>query len=273
MTAEKLHDAITLLPGDLIAEADVFRNQKAAAKPIPWSRYLAMAACFAVVLSCSLFAARLFAPKGATESAMQDAAEAPAAAAPAYGDAPAEEAAPEEFSNGSTSGSGTITEDSLCELPAAEPEASARDASAISCQRVETPLKPSAACFSSSAMVTLIHSPEELETYLSEKDWIYDFTDFPAACEYYDENWFAEHDLLLLTIHAAYPDVPYTVTAIEDVRGVDPLGWDWFVYFSNRGTDDPDQELTVFHLLTELEKGLISPEDSILSIAEVPSGS
>ena len=76
MTAEKLHDAITLLPADLIAEADVFRTQKAATRPIPWSRYLAMAACFAVVLSCSLFAAQLFAPKGATESAMQDAAEA-----------------------------------------------------------------------------------------------------------------------------------------------------------------------------------------------------
>ena len=273
MTAEKLHDAITLLPADLIAEADVFRTQKAAARPIPWSRYLAMAACFAVVLSCSLFAAQLFAPKGATESAMQDVAEAPAAAAPVYGDAPAEEAAPEEFSNGSASGSGTITEDSLCELPAAEPEAPARDASAIFCQRVETPLKPSSACFSSESTVALVASREELETYLANKDWIYDFTELLAVCECYDESWFAEHDLLVLTIHAAYSDVPYTVTAIEDVRGKDPMGWDWFVYFSNRGTDDPSQDLTAFHLLTELEKGLISPEDSILSIAEVPPGS
>ena len=49
MTAEKLHDALNLLSGDLIAETDALRTQ--ARKPqVHWQRWAAMAACLAVVL-------------------------------------------------------------------------------------------------------------------------------------------------------------------------------------------------------------------------------
>lgn len=49
MTAEKLHDALNLLPGDLVAETDALRNRPVK-KRIHWSRLSALAACLAVVL-------------------------------------------------------------------------------------------------------------------------------------------------------------------------------------------------------------------------------
>lgn len=47
MTADQIHDALTLLPADLIAETD--RRRSGTPKIIPWKRYAAMAACFALV--------------------------------------------------------------------------------------------------------------------------------------------------------------------------------------------------------------------------------
>ena len=49
MTSEKLHDALNLLPADLVAETDALRTQ--VKKPqVHWQRWAAMAACLAVVL-------------------------------------------------------------------------------------------------------------------------------------------------------------------------------------------------------------------------------
>ena len=43
MTSEKLHDALSLLPADLVAETDALRTQ--AKKPqVHWQRWAAMAA-------------------------------------------------------------------------------------------------------------------------------------------------------------------------------------------------------------------------------------
>ncbi len=85
MTVENLHDAIGLLPSDLITETDKKRQRKAK-KIIPFRRIAAFAACFALVLCCGWYASLLFAPKGAGAPAMQfdqtAAPEAPAEAAP-----------------------------------------------------------------------------------------------------------------------------------------------------------------------------------------------
>lgn len=262
MTAEQLHDAIGLLPSDLIAEADKRRCPKP--KVIPWRRCAAMAACFVLVFGCGLFAMEVFAPKGATETAM----EAPAAAAPMEQAAPLAPAADSAVSEESVTEAPAANSASGTRKDSAAPEEPAQDASAFFCRRVETPLKPSTACFSSNTRVTILHSHSELETYLTEKNWIYDFTDFLAVCEDYDSNWFAEHDLLLLTIHSAYPDVPYAVTSVESTGGTDPKGWDWFVFYTTAAEDHAESTLTCFHLLTALEKGQIAPEDSILTIAD-----
>lgn len=74
MTPEHIHDALTLLPSDLIAEVDKKRSGKP--KVIVWKRYAAMAACFALVLCSGWFCMQLFGPKGATESMKEVPAEA-----------------------------------------------------------------------------------------------------------------------------------------------------------------------------------------------------
>lgn len=256
MTAETLHDAISLLPSDLIAEAD--KKRCARPKIIPWRRYAAMAACFALVLSYGMFAMQFFAPMGGSKECAVEAApmeqEAPAAAAPMEEEAATEAPAVNKGAS--------LTEDSA-----------ARGTFGIQQQCVQTPLKPSTACFSSSTGATLVCSRQELDSYLTEKDWIYDFTDFQAGCEGYDDAWFENYDLLLLTVHAAHPDSLWAITAIEDVRETDPMGWDWFVYFGDHANADTGGEDTAFHLLAELDKGMISPEDSILTVAEVPEES
>lgn len=264
MTAETLQDAIGLLPSDLVAEADRIRSRKP--KIIPWKRYAAMAACFALTVSCSLFAMKFLTPKGTTETALQ----APAAAAPlapAADEAPAEEAA--RFD--SASGIGIITEEAAKENAApnaAEPEEPLRDTSDRICLRVETPVKPSTVAFSSSSMATLITSRKELEAYLTDKAWIYDFTDAEEVCAAFDETWFETHDLLLMTVHAAHIDFPYTVTSIESTGGADPKGWDWFVLYATPGERHPEEATTCIHLLVELQKDLISPNDTILPVAD-----
>ena len=98
MTTQQLHDALTLLPADLVAETDRLRRPKT--KPIPWKRFAAMAACFALVLGCGWYSLiRFGGAGGSTEKAAMAAPEtvrensvtaAPAAPAPRE-EAPAEE--------------------------------------------------------------------------------------------------------------------------------------------------------------------------------------
>ena len=102
MTAEHIHDALTLLPADLITETDAKRSRKD--RVVAWKRYAAMAACFALVLCSGLLCLHLFGNMGRSaaetaEAPMLQAAENGSgiaviseteAAAPVY-----EEAAPE----------------------------------------------------------------------------------------------------------------------------------------------------------------------------------
>ena len=53
MTAEQLHDAIGLLPAELVAEADALRQSRPLRRG-HWKRYAAMAACFILVLGCAM---------------------------------------------------------------------------------------------------------------------------------------------------------------------------------------------------------------------------
>ena len=65
MTPEQIHDALTLLPSDLIAEVDEKRNRKP--KVIPLKRYAAMAASFVLVLCSGLYCLQLFGSMGASK--------------------------------------------------------------------------------------------------------------------------------------------------------------------------------------------------------------
>lgn len=73
MTAEKLQDAISLLPADLIAEAD--RRRSAPRPVLRWQRFAAMAACFVMMFFGSVWCLSHLGTGGTKEAA----AEAPAA--------------------------------------------------------------------------------------------------------------------------------------------------------------------------------------------------
>lgn len=68
MTSEKLHDALNLLPADLVAGTDVLRT-KPKKSQVHWQRWAAMAACLAVVLLAGTMFSRLFGPKGSSKTA------------------------------------------------------------------------------------------------------------------------------------------------------------------------------------------------------------
>lgn len=77
MTPEQIHDALNLLPSDLITAADKMRNRPKKA-PIRFSGWIATAACAALVLMVGTFAAQNFLPDMAKTT--ESIAEAPAAA-------------------------------------------------------------------------------------------------------------------------------------------------------------------------------------------------
>ena len=86
MTAEQLHDAIGLLPGDLLEKTDQLR-QSPVKKKAPVMRYLSAAACAAVVLGGALLFRAVGQQKGAAFSAA-----APVMEAAQMDEAPAEQA-------------------------------------------------------------------------------------------------------------------------------------------------------------------------------------
>ena len=116
MTAEQLHDALTLLPADLIAEADKARCPKP--KVLRWKPLAALAACFVLVLGSGWYLAEmgLMNMNSTTKLA---APEAPAAAAPMLQE-PAD-AAPMEAVR-QESALEEAEENSLCGVPTAEAE-------------------------------------------------------------------------------------------------------------------------------------------------------
>lgn len=260
MTAEQLHDALTLLPTDLIAEADKARCPKS--KTLRWKPLATLAACFVLILGSGLFLMRLELMGSVTEQA---AAEAPAAAAPMLGEpesneigkdaSPMEEAAPEE------------TE--MCSAPTAsrQDNSTAALGSFNPTRRYSTPDLPDASYNTAATPENLVlTSRQELECYLEEHAWRYDFTDLTQDLGQYPEDWFRNHDLLVTVVHATPAETPWTITAIQDVRETDDHGWEWFVHVSHSGQYDPNRKITNVHLLTELDKNTIATGSAILTV-------
>ena len=111
MTAEKLQDAITLLPGDLVAATDRLRTAPQT-RVFYWKPVLTTAACFLLLLSAGFVFQRTNRMSAKTESA----AAAPMAPQIMMDEAPAAEAAPEAPA-ADTSAMGVPTEEIYPELP------------------------------------------------------------------------------------------------------------------------------------------------------------
>lgn len=231
MTGEQFHDALTLLPADLIAQAEEYRCRKP--KVIPLKRYAAAAACLAVLLC----AAKLF------RDTQQEPAKTEMAAA-SYSvledagvtdEAPRMEAAKEAPAAGSAA-----TEDN-----------------GISFVCVETPVNVhTTASFVHGPSATGITSREELDDYLSKWDRLYLLDALRDACEIYEEAWFASHDLLLIPVDCV--SGPCTVTDTEISDGICQV----IIHIGSEKAEEP----TNYHILLPIEKNAITAPENITII-------
>ena len=177
MTSEQFHDALTLLPEDLVANADAFRSRKP--RIIPLKRYAAMAACFAALLTSVIYVHSLRQESAPTEMAVA----APYSVMQNAGAAPA--------------------------------EAPRMEAAAVpSCPMAETPDLPNTAEIDHSAAI--ITSRSELEGYFTEMGRYYQLDALRDVCALYDETWFSNSDLLLIPVDSVSPSCSVTDVTLAD---------------------------------------------------------
>lgn len=233
MTSEQFHDVLTLLPEDLVARADEYRCRKP--KVIPLKRYVALAACCAVALTSAVIVHTLHQKNtpsdmavAAPYSAMQDAGEA--------AEAPRMEAAK---GSPETSGSAAMAD------------------SAIPFTCVETPVNVhSTASFVHGPSATGITSREELDAYLSKWDRLYLLDALRDACQMYDEDWFASHDLILIPVDCVTGPCAVTdMTITDDVCEIT-------VTLSGEKTEEP----TNYHIALPVEKNAVTDLQNITVI-------
>ena len=176
MTAEQFHDALTLLPEDLVARADDYRSRKP--KVIPLKRYAALAACFAVLLASAVYVSSLRQKTAVTEMAA------------------------------------AVPFDVMEDAEAVE-EAPRMEAAAVpSCPMVETPSLPNSAVIDHSAAI--ITSRSELEGYFTEMGKYYQLDALRDVCALYDETWFSNSDLLLIPVDSVSPSCSVTDVTLAD---------------------------------------------------------
>ena len=252
MTAETLHDALTLLPADLIAQADRKRNRNPVR--VHWQRWAAMAACLAVILGFGLLLRSRLLSGGSKSATNEMALQAVMDSSP-----PEEAAAAEAPATGATADNGS--------LKAAPTQAERRiQASSAdtphSIRYVNTPdnLYTTAATIHGPE-ITLVPSREALDAYLEEWETDYLLDELRTACEYYDNVWFEAHDLVLIPVWPVSAGSSVTVTEVTETENALEV----HIAVSQ---PDADAECTTWHILLETEKGRISNAGAITVIYE-----
>lgn len=163
MTGEQFHDALTLLPEDLIARADEVRSRKP--KTLHWRRYVSLAACCALLVLCGVL----------------------------YQNQPAKTASNEMTKTFSAADSAP----EMAQAPASG-DLGAMDAEISAPPCLEVPNLPDKAEDAAFPTVSLFDSREALEEGLSEMGESWDISGLEMACEGFDEHFFTSQDLLLI---------------------------------------------------------------------------
>lgn len=268
MNAELLHDALNLLPGDLIAPVDALRAAPRKPKNA-WLRYAALAACAALVLWCGMLASRMFSAGSTMESAAQMEADleyshisgsgnmggAPAADGTAnYEKAPTDcDCAAEAIEESAPLAPEKITIDPPATGGPSGPDKYYVGGSAGYAvtfghkEGVEYP------------QVTVIRSRQELDNHYDAYRDYYDMDSLEDGCTHWTESFFAEHDLLLILVmeNDGY-DCPQVGYLNEQEDG------SWELTFP--GTWEVGEGIdaeTPWHIYVEIKKGLIAENDTI----------
>ena len=237
MTVEQLHDAIGLLPGDLLAETDRLRQAPRPKKTVLWKPVLAMAACLTLVLTGWFW---WFQPKGSTGGTAADSAflqAAPAAGAPENGaaaeEAPvqAEEAAP-------------FRSESMVTNSQPFPDW-------VSSPRLTGEAGEPAA--------VLLQSPQDWQDYQTQMGEQFDLTELDSWLSALDESWFESQDLALIRVEQIPAGTQPQITAITQEAGT--LTVEIPRYDVSGGG-------TCWHILVAVEKGSLDSGDQISLVME-----
>lgn len=257
MTVEDLHDALTLLPADLVAEADKRRSRKP--RLVLWHRWAAMAACVVLIAGCGLlyWQGRMEKATYTMQApAAYDAEAAPAEAAPkeAVQAAPSQEEALEDQNlqdSAVTAGTGRMIQSNGMDTGTFAP-------GILDITRVETPMEDaSSASVSGEPRVTLICSAETLEDYLA--GCVSQTVEaLEESTEAFDESWFSTHDLLMLRL------VCSADAAVTDIQEKDGR---WEIYVEENSPESPAGD---YHILITVEKGLIGSADDVTPFYAIP---
>ena len=277
MNAEILHDALNLLPSDLITATDQLRSAPRKGK-IHWARWVSIAACFAILLFSAGIFRGFFLP--GFDSAKSTAGPANEAAVEMEVTDAEEGASQENAAAGVTGGqsapdysdldtitltpTGVPSED---EIPETSQEEAAPDCviSLADTQYLPTPLSAdSAVNVSAKGQSVLIQNREALERYYQDNAGIFDMTRFYESCQAYDEAWFADHDLLLLRIGTDNSALQYQVTGLEALEGWADPTWELQLSLVPLQSESASAETTYWHILMEVEKSTFQPSHVIL---------
>lgn len=227
MTAQQLHNAITGLPEDLVAQADWHRSHPRK-RPVVWRKYAALAASFAAVLLC----ARLVMAPGEKRSADTS-----------TGNASAQivEAAPAMPAEGATAGEvapATNTTTTLAGAIAEEASADAQLYPGI------TLLEVAQAEFSQDSALNT-QAPPALRLISREEELPIPLT--------LPEGWFDSHEVLALFL-TDYSDAPQVIQIQKQEEG-----WELTLSSATQGTEGKS-----WYILLAADKGLITPESVTL---------
>lgn len=234
MTVEQLHDAIGLLPGDLLAETDRLRQAPRPKKTVLWKPVLAMAACLALILTGWFW---WFQPKGSAGGTADTASlqAAPAAGAVENGAAEeeksAEEALPFRSQSAATDGT-SLPETVSTPRLTGEPE------------------DPAAA---------LLTCPADWTDYRAQMGEQFDLTELEPWAAFLDEDWFAGQDLVLIRIENVPEGAAPQGEILQQEEGILEIGLPQYP-----GAEDG----TCWHILLPVEKGTLETSGQISLIFE-----
>ena len=248
MNAEILHDALNLLPGDLIAPVDQLRTAPRKPKRT-WLRYASLAACAALVIFCGLVATGGISA-GSTS-------------------APQQESAMDYFAG---NGMGQNTSDSAMESGEMAPEetwaaaVSPGEGEPASTTPTGYPSEAERIYVGGSAgyspapgylegmeypYTAVIRSREALDDWFAQYRDFYDIDTFEAGYAHLDEDYFQHHDLLLVLLEEECGYICHEPQFLSAIGG-------WTLIFSaHYQEEDRTEEPMQWLFVIELQKGLI----------------
>lgn len=238
MTTAQLHDAIGLLPVDLIAETDCLRCRK---QPrLSWQRYAAMAAAAVLVICGGVISWRLL--PGSKTAAAPEAAQFAAASATVANEALPGAQAPMADAAGADNGSPNLA-----------------TAASLAVHYAATPALTEAAQ-TQPTYVALMTSLEDWQTYRQQQEGSYDLTQLDTVMDSRDETYFEYQDLVLIRLDASASAGPAVQNMVWEEGSLE-------IYLNNTATEE-DADQTCWHIALDVEKGALADADQIQLITQ-----